>query len=1222
MEEIKKNKFHNLLPVDDIELGIYEDAINFALNDKKILNVAISGSYGSGKSSIIESYINKNKYSKKFIQISLTHFIFMEEEYKNNANNTTNDNNNDKNTEVKKERNLVSILETKILNQLIHQIPYENIPQTDFKIKKEKISPLKLLIYTVAILIFFLSFLHILFFKNWHNFITTNFYNNTVIYNFFRISTFPYALFFSASFILIILTFSIYKIIKLQKTRIFLKKLSIQGNEIEISEESNDSYFDKYLNEVLYIFENSNADVIVFEDIDRYEVCEIFERLREVNKLVNNKLKEKNKSIKFFYLLRDDIFTTKDRTKFFDFVIPVIPVIDSSNSLEMLLKLLANYVAIENINDSSKLDKRFLYNLSLYIDDMRLIKNICNEFIIYLEKINNTEIKADKLFAMITYKNFFPKDFSDLQLRKGYIFSLFSNKKIFSFKKFNSKIRELKLQKEKNNNSDIDKEILFLEKEMSRNLPLKDLMDTNNFNFFNEKNDFKEIKENHYFGLLKYLISKGYLDETYASYMTYFYPFNLTIADKNFLLAVLSKEKKEYIYKLDNPNLILDRLSDEDFLEVEILNFSLLNYLLKTEDISSQKLKSIFNQLKDSKNFNFIKEYLKSFILIEDNDYETIKKNFTIYLNSVWDTFFSEANTTISKFEEIYCYPPDVEDYMKHNKDMYNYMMDILDFLNYETLKKIDEKNNLKNYIDECTDFFDFKGFRSKRDFELLEIKISNSFSLYYDNFVENLKHLNIKLKKIIAFFDNSVSKEVLKNIYTFDLYELNFDNINTIINNILYKEKSFELKELRSKNYSLIKKSNSDENIFILDYINTEVNMNKYIELILENCGGEIHDDIEYVLELLNNENLKTKNKENYIKFLCTKIIEISSINEKNLWDIITSNKKMEYSEKNIIIYFSEKGLNEELITFLNSEEKEFINEKFNFDEELEKNFFLEILSCNDLNDVVYKNLLTLFKPKDNEIDFPINLSEEKIKILINLNIMQINKENLEFIREYYEGNTYYFIKFNIKNLPELISNGGNIYKDELLQILSDEEIQEDIKLKLLESLNSLGYRVTISDKNYPIKIQKYILENFYDDSEFLELIKKYEEYEDEIKDMIFDKTKENIEKFSTNFELASKELRKKFLTNKDFTEENKEEILYHLLDKIDDFNDFYSYIKELKLKKFYGMKNENQKINKNIIFEVELTSWGEDLLWKMREKGFIEDYDIVEGMNYSIRL
>lgn len=165
MEEIKKHKFHNLLPVDDIELGIYEDAINFALNDKKILNVAISGSYGSGKSSIIESYINKNKYSKKFIQISLTHFIFMEEEYKNNANNTTNDDNNDKNTEVKKERNLVSILETKILNQLIHQIPYENIPQTDFKIKKEKISPLKLLIYTVAILIFFLSFLHILFLK-------------------------------------------------------------------------------------------------------------------------------------------------------------------------------------------------------------------------------------------------------------------------------------------------------------------------------------------------------------------------------------------------------------------------------------------------------------------------------------------------------------------------------------------------------------------------------------------------------------------------------------------------------------------------------------------------------------------------------------------------------------------------------------------------------------------------------------------------------------------------------------------------------------------------------------------------------------------------------------------------------------------------------------------------------------------------------------------------
>src|SRR5699024_12429821 len=84
--------------------------------------------------------------------------------------------------------------------------------------------------------------------------------------------------------------------------------LNFSGNEIEIFEENDDSYFDKYLNEVLYLFENSGADVIIFEDMDRYNVHQIFDKLREINILINNKrMKEKKVPLRFFYLLRDDI---------------------------------------------------------------------------------------------------------------------------------------------------------------------------------------------------------------------------------------------------------------------------------------------------------------------------------------------------------------------------------------------------------------------------------------------------------------------------------------------------------------------------------------------------------------------------------------------------------------------------------------------------------------------------------------------------------------------------------------------------------------------------------------------------------------------------------------------------------------------------------------------------------------------------------------------------
>lgn len=130
--------------------------------------------------------------------------------------------------------------------------------------------------------------------------------------------THPYALIVDGLLIVGLISFIIYRLINVQKNKNIFRKLNLQGNEIEIFEESNDSYFDKYLNEVLYLFENADANVIVFEDIDRFNANRIFERLREVNTLANIQLKKDNKKVlRFFYLLRDDIFCFKGQNKVF-----------------------------------------------------------------------------------------------------------------------------------------------------------------------------------------------------------------------------------------------------------------------------------------------------------------------------------------------------------------------------------------------------------------------------------------------------------------------------------------------------------------------------------------------------------------------------------------------------------------------------------------------------------------------------------------------------------------------------------------------------------------------------------------------------------------------------------------------------------------------------------------------------------------------------------------
>lgn len=402
-----ENKYHfeRLTPTDSLDLNVYEEAIDYVFNNPDVRNVAISGAYSAGKSSVLASY--KKKHSNlHFLHISLAHFQSSDQEDE---------------PEVKE-----SILEGKILNQLIHQIPSNKIPQTNFRVKR-KISPASVIKSTLESIFLLTAIIYFLFFNSWRSYVSdlpTNWLKSIL-----ELSAHPYALMVDGIIIITLVSFIIYSLIKIQKNRNVFRKLNLQGNEIEIFEESDESYFDKYLNEVLYLFENVDADVIVFEDMDRFNANKIFERLREVNTLVNIQLQKSNRKnkriLRFFYLLRDDIFVSKDRTKFFDYIIPIVPVLDSSNSYDQFISHLKKGGLFE------KFDESFLQGLSLYIDDMRLLKNIYNEFVIYFNRLNITDLNCNKMLAIIAYKNLFPRDFADLQLNQGFVYTLFNNKELF-----------------------------------------------------------------------------------------------------------------------------------------------------------------------------------------------------------------------------------------------------------------------------------------------------------------------------------------------------------------------------------------------------------------------------------------------------------------------------------------------------------------------------------------------------------------------------------------------------------------------------------------------------------------------------------------------------------------------------------------------------------------------------------------------------------------------
>ena len=71
---VDTNNFINLAPTDEADKsGIYSGALRFATDDPNIFNIALTGPYGSGKSSIIRTFLKS--YQRPVLHISLAAFV-------------------------------------------------------------------------------------------------------------------------------------------------------------------------------------------------------------------------------------------------------------------------------------------------------------------------------------------------------------------------------------------------------------------------------------------------------------------------------------------------------------------------------------------------------------------------------------------------------------------------------------------------------------------------------------------------------------------------------------------------------------------------------------------------------------------------------------------------------------------------------------------------------------------------------------------------------------------------------------------------------------------------------------------------------------------------------------------------------------------------------------------------------------------------------------------
>lgn len=128
------------------------------------------------------------------------------------------------------------------------------------------------------------------------------------------------------------------------------------------------------------------------------------------------------RTIKFVYAVKDDMFKDSSRSKFFDYITTVIPVITTTNSKDMLKRALK-----EQGHDGEVVDDD-IRDIAFHIDDMRLLYNIVNEYHQYTQRLdkNGQHLEAKKMLAMMTVKNYHPHDFSELHNRKGRLYDILS----------------------------------------------------------------------------------------------------------------------------------------------------------------------------------------------------------------------------------------------------------------------------------------------------------------------------------------------------------------------------------------------------------------------------------------------------------------------------------------------------------------------------------------------------------------------------------------------------------------------------------------------------------------------------------------------------------------------------------------------------------------------------------------------------------------------------
>lgn len=1083
-------EYRDLAPISDIEDGKeYLEALNWALDNPKIKNIALTGPYGAGKSSIIDTFLKQNsKKQNNICKKSLFRKNMAEKSIKISMATFAQAGDLDSDEKIHIEADEV---EEGILKQLFYKVEHKKIPQSRYR--KLHVENFKTSLFKVIALTTMMVILGEILKPEVTEDIWKKITEFTEKYYLPEISSYIILGIYVITFVV-----TISRIWSSISTRYHVKEITLPA-EAKIEKDNNlsESVFNKNLDEIMYFFEATRYRIVFFEDLDRLDDRKIFVHLRELNNLLNNDDTIKEKPVVFIYAVKDDIFTKDDRTKFFDFIIPVIPVINSTNSGEILLKRLQES---EKNGIQHNISSDFIFDVSPYISDMRVLQNIYNEFVIYKNLLSVHQalaLRDEQMMAMIIFKNLYPKDFADIQNETGVIKKAFENKTRYI------KVKRDSLQNELNFISDslkkADEDHLKTVQElkvamltgmtgnigiarrftgygynsvsaneiMEKSFDMRefaekniDVIVYNDFNGSGDRVDINNFKER----------VKPYVERwEYLSIIEREGKENLNIKIDNIKQKLYLLESRKIADLIENEtdfkfdqNVSKNKLLvfllrrgyiDENYancinyfkgnsITTADMNFILsvknrepksFDYSLTATMVVAKRLQPYEFEQKAIYNFSLMEQLLSS-----DDEIEK-RKIFIEQLSDESDVSwqfideFMERTKFKEKFIvllsdawiEIWKYISTLPG-IQYERQLY-YLKLFFTTLNIEKIKEINVDDCLKNYLEEHEDFLS---------------KVSKSVSV--DILCEVIKKIDVSFKKIQI---KEVPNQILDYIFDGQFYNLNNKMIDSIV---AYKNKQL-VSELDKKHYTTLVDLGYMQ---LLKYI--DENFNYYIEnIVLKKQMQEDRNEviIDMLSKLLQDRNMCIGliKHENFLINNINVVLKDSIKNNreviKGIWNTILMNEKVVVNWENICSYWQYFSMNENLLNYITKHIDELKNANVEYcDDKFIRSFIMAGCEIN-----IYEQLLPILRMSNFDIELE-DLDNEMLEVMVNIGYFEFSTERYQYL---FTANNNLAIKYIAKNQETFLEQIDEIeMSSSLLEKLLNEKTISDVTMKKLISL------------------------------------------------------------------------------------------------------------------------------------------------------------------------